>query len=77
MTILERNRRLFESNFLKSVSSAAADIQSNPENEAPEQAEGHRDAPEVRRGHSAEAPDAGVGRCFNYESEFTHGRSQS
>lgn len=77
MTILERNRRLFESNFLKSISSAASDIESNPENEAPELADGDREAPEVRRGQSAEAPDAGVGRWYNYDSEFTHGRSQS
>ena len=77
MTILERNRRLFESNFLKSISSAAADIQSNPDNEAPERAEAQREAPEGRRGQSAEAPDAGVGRWFNYDTEFTHGRSQS
>ena len=74
MTILERNRRLFESNFL---SSAAADLQTNSENEAPEQAMAPREAPENRRGHSAEAPDAGVGRLFCYDSEFTQGRSQS
>ena len=77
MTILERNRRLFESNFLKTISSAAADLQTNSENEAPEQAMAPREAPENRRGHSAEAPDAGVGRLFCYDSEFTQGRSQS
>ena len=59
------------------MSQAAADIQSNPDNEAPEKALAEREAPEVRRGHSAEAPDAGVGRRFAYGNEFTNGRSQS
>jgi hypothetical protein len=45
--------------------------------EAPERAARSREAPEICRSRSSEAPDAGEGRGSYLEHEFTHGRSQS
>jgi len=45
--------------------------------EAPDSGEREREAPESRRPHSSEGPDAGDGRASCLEQEFTHGRSQS
>jgi hypothetical protein len=47
--------------------------------EAPDQGilDEEHEAPEIRPGRHAEAPDAGEGRSHSLEHEFTHGRSQS
>ena len=48
-----------------------------PVAEAPEWAAQTLEAPESRRGRSAEAPDAGVRRAASFDNEFTQGRSRS
>ncbi len=45
--------------------------------EAPDCGGHNLEAPEMSRGRSFEAPDAGYGRSSHMESHFTHGRSQS
>jgi hypothetical protein len=51
----------------------------SPKVEAPDQGilDEEREAPEIRPGRHAEAPDAGEGRMRILEHEFTRGRSQS
>ena len=50
-----------------------------PQVEAPDLGEAFlpHEAPEARTTRHAEAPDAGSGRSFCIEGDFTHGRSRS
>lgn len=50
-----------------------------PHVEAPDSGESYLpiEAPEATAFRHAEAPDAGSGRSFEFESEFTQGRSRS
>ena len=64
----------------KDTSDALAEVPGRPlqhDAEAPDRGDLGHEAPEERRGRSAEAPDAGEGRANCLEHEFTHGRSQS
>jgi hypothetical protein len=83
MSVVTRPRRLNEALVPSSAPEPAPAAPPTPilvrvrTPEAPEWAARHLEAPESSRGRTAEAPDAGEGRGYYIEHEFTHGRSQS
>jgi hypothetical protein len=75
MSIAFRSKRL--SDIVAPAAPRNVSPKSQTDVEAPERAVEPQEAPESRSSRHAEAPDAGEGRRYAFEQEFTHGRSQS